>query len=514
MPLLRSDNLFRLARVALLVFFVWLAGRFWDPYYGFTKFVQLDEGDAAVMLPELRGTPVYIYNYKGGYDGAAYAQLAVRPMARDPELARAVDSLPYRARRILLSWIAHAVAGGEPVRTVWVYAGMNLVVWLGLAVLLWRILPGPGWRDLVAWAGLLFSAGALHSVRLALTDLAAFALLAGALWLGENRRENRAVGLLAAAGLVRETALLGGLALWPRREPGTWRAGIFRLGFTAVPLGLWLIYLKFNAGPVVQGLGNFSWPVIGWVEKAGGTLQALRTETDTWLAITTLLALVGLTVQLIYVLRCWTPTDHWWRLGFVYSLLMLCLGTAVWEGHPGAATRILLPLALAFNVLAVRRRAAVGWLLAGNLTVFSGVLALWSVPRDAQELSTGRSHGATYLVQTDDRWYQREQRGGQTWIWCAREGGLRIRQWPRRDGQSSARMELRGITARTLEIRQAGRVLWRGEIGVRREWVSLTAITFVQGVASLELASPAAPVGEGLANGRELGFAVYDVKVD
>lgn len=63
------------------------------------------------MLPELREAPIYVYHYSGGYDGVAYAQLA-------------------------------------------------------------------------------------------LTDLAAFALLAVALWQAERQRENRAVGLLGAAGLA------------------------------------------------------------------------------------------------------------------------------------------------------------------------------------------------------------------------------------------------------------------------------------------------------------------------
>jgi hypothetical protein len=510
----RPENLQRLVRGVLVLVFLWLAGRFWDPYYGFTKFVQFDETDAAVMLPELRGTPVYVYHYVGGYDGAAYAQLAVRPAANAPELARAVFGLPYRARRILLSWVAYAAGGGDPVRTVQVYAGLNVVLWLMLAWVLAKLFPPQGWRNLVAWAGLLFSAGVLHSVRLALTDVAAFALLAGALWLGETRREHRAVGLLAAAGLVRETALLGGLALWPRLGRGTWRAGIIRLGLMAVPLALWLVYLKFNTGPVVQGLVNFTWPVTGWVEKVGASLHALRTESATWLALTTLLALVGLTVQLAYVLMRWQPADPWWRLGLVYGVLMLCLGTAVWEGHPGAATRILLPLGLAFNVLAVRRAAGV-WLIAGNLTVFSGVLALWAVPRDPHELATGSFSGGAFVAQTDERWYPAEHQAAQTWVWCGREGGLQLTTWPHRDGPVGLGVAVRVISARPLEIRQDGRLLWRGEIGERRQWIPLTGVTLAQGVARLELSSPAAPVSEGAAPGaRTLGFAVYDLRVE
>jgi hypothetical protein len=74
---------------------------------------------------------------------------------------------------------------------------------------------------------------------------------------------------------------------------------------------------------------------------------------------------------------------------------------------------------------------------------------------------------------------------------------------------------VRGISARPLEIRQDGRLLWRGEIGERRQWIPLTGVTLAQGVARLELSSPAAPVSEGAAPGaRTLGFAVYDLRVE
>ncbi len=512
----RPENLQRLARGILLVFFLWLAGRFWHPYYGFTRFLQLDQSDAAVMLPELRDAPIYVYHYSGGYDGVAYAQLAAHPAARDAALAQAVDSLPYRARRILLSWVAFVAGGGDPVRAVWVYAGLNLVIWFGLAWLLGRIFPPQGWRNLVAWTGLLFSAGALHSVRLALTDLAAFTLLAAALWQAEHRRENQAVGLLGAAGLVRETALLGGLALWPGLGRENRGANLARLALAFTPLGLWLVYLKIYTGPVVQGMGNFSWPVISWVEKLTSALRDLGHEPDTWLALTTLLAFASLTVQLIYILRQWQPGDPWWRLGVIYGGLMLCLGTAVWAGHPGAATRILLPLSLAFNVLAVRRSAAAGWLLAGNLAVFSGVLMLWQVPHDAHEVvAAGRAARGAYVVHTDDRWYPVEFGRDKIWAWCANEGGLRVDFRPRADGPVNIRLALRGITPRPLEIRQGDRVLWSGPINERVQWIELSTAAVVRGRAQLELRSTAPVVAESAdEKSRALGFAVYGVRVD
>ena len=511
----RPENLQRLARGILLVFFLWLTGRFWHPYYGFTRFLQLDQSDAAVMLPELREAPIYVYHYSGGYDGVAYAQLAAHPAARDAALAQAVDSLPYRARRIFLSWIAYAAGGGDAVRAVWAYAALNLVVWLGLAWLLAKIFPPHGWRNLVAWAGLLFSAGALHSVRLALTDLAACTLLAAALWQAEHRRENQAVGFLGAAGLVRETALLGGLALWPGFVRENRPANLTRLALAFAPLGLWLVYLKINLGPVMQGMGNFSWPVIGWVEKLTSSLRELGHEPDTWLAFTTLLAFASLTVQLIYILRRWQPGDPWWRLGVIYGGLMLCLGTAVWAGHPGAATRILLPLSLAFNVLAVRRSAAAGWLLAGNLAVFSGVLVLWQVPHDAHEMAAGRAARGAYVVHTDDRWYPAEYSRDKTWAWCATEGGMQVDFRPRTDGPANIRVAVRSITPRSLEIRQDNRVLWSGPISERVQWIELPAVAVVHGRAQLELHSPASAVRESAdEKARALGFAVYGVRVD
>src|SRR4051812_40358208 len=78
----RPETAQRLARVALLGFFAWLTGRFWHPYYGFTRFLQMDAASAAATLPELRSAPIFTYD--AGYDGHYYAQLAARPLVNDP----------------------------------------------------------------------------------------------------------------------------------------------------------------------------------------------------------------------------------------------------------------------------------------------------------------------------------------------------------------------------------------------------------------------------------------------
>jgi hypothetical protein len=140
----------------------------------------------------------------------------------------------------------------------------------------------------------------------------------------------------------------------------------------------------------------------------------------------------------------------------------------VWEGQPGAAARVLLPLSLAFAVRAVRQRAGLAWLLAGNLAVFSGVLALWNVPTTPRELAAGRAGGGAYLVQLGEGWFGTERDRSHAWAWSAGRGGLELKFWA--PGRDTVRVSLglRSLAPRPLEIRQEGRVVWRGEVGPRR----------------------------------------------
>ncbi len=501
-------------RGLLVLFFIWLVARFWHPCYGFTRFLELDTNSAAATVPELRDGPFFTYEY--GYDGHYYAQLAARPLVNDPALAGGIDNVGYRARRILLSWVAWGVGFGDPVAAVRAYAWLNLVVWGALAALLWRIFPVGGWRGTLAWAGVLFSAGALHSVRLALTDLLALLLVAGATRAMERSRGGVAAGFLGLAGLTRETSLMGAIVLWPgtsEKKGGWMRAAGWSL-LAALPLALWLIYLRRTLGPTEPGMGNFMWPVTGWLWKWREAFQRFQTETDRYLALTTLLAHLALSVQLIYLICRPQWRDIWWRLGAAYGALMLFLGIAVWAGHPGAALRVLLPMTLAFNVCVVRRRAAVGWLILGNLSVFSGVLTFWQVPRDPHELAAGRTADTSYVVQTDARWFDLERGVNRLWAWCAHDGALAVNAWPRRDGAATVRLRLRAFTPREIEIRCADRVVWRGQLTERLQWIELAGLPLTGGRATLQLHSDAAPVNESAApNARALGFAVYEVEL-
>jgi hypothetical protein len=497
--------------------FAVLAGRFWHPYYGFTRFVQLDEADARSGISEIREHPVFTYAGFNGYDGAAYTQIAFHPGLDSPELQPALGNVPYRARRILGSALAWVFAGGDPARIANTYASLNLAVWLALAVLLWRVLPVTDGRSFCAWAGVLFSAGALHAVRLALTDLLAATLIAAAIAWSERGRAAGGLVVLAVSGLARETALAGVVAFWrgPWTSARAWVGNFARAGLVMIPLLAWIAYVRWKAGPAPQGFGNFSWPVIGWVEKWGEIVRDYGLHPEfRWLTTTTLLALIGLTAQAAYFLSRWRVGNPWWQAGAGGVAMMVMLGTAVWEGHPGAATRVLLPMGVAFAVVAVRERAAWGWVVTGSLTVFSGVLALWHVPEAPREIASGRSDSGAYVARIDTGWFGVERHRTTAWSWSGSGAQLEIETAPRATQPLRVRLKLRGITPRDVDVLSGATVVWRGAVGERPAWVEFEATPQERGRLRLELRAAAPPVRENdHPDARALGFALYGVEV-
>jgi hypothetical protein len=382
---------------------------------------------------------------------------------------------------------------------------------------LWRMLPVNDARSFVAWCGVMFSAGALHSVRLALTDLLAASLVALALGLEERRRSNAALGFLAAAGLARETAVVGVVGLWrgPWTSHRAWITNVGRATVVVSPLLLWMFYIRWKVGGADHGFGNFTWPVTGWIEKGAQTFaDYVRHPNFRWLNTTTMLALIGLTVQAAYLLRRWHRDDPWWRVGMSGVAMMAMLGTAVWEGHPGAATRVLLPMGIAFGVLAVRQRASWAWVLAGSLTVLSGVQALWRVPEDPRELAAGKFDHGAYVARLGSGWYGAERHGRSAWAWSSGEGKLMVDTSPRSNEPVRVRLKVRAIAPRELQIRDEDAVVWQGPIGAKLEWIEINALTRAHGRALLEFRSDAPPVRENdHPDARALGFAVYGVEV-
>jgi len=508
----RRARAIRTATLAAVVLFLALVARFWHPVYGLTALIQLDGPNDDFKITAFREHPVYVHRDTGGYDGLYYAQIAYDPLLKSPELPRAIDNLSYRARRILPPAVAWLLAAGQPAAIVHVYSFLNVAAWLLLAALVWRLLGVVDFRGWFAWAGVLFSCGALSSVRLALTDLPMTLLLAGALFATERARPKSAAALLAAAALARETAVLGAAGLLTR--PWFSLRNFLTGTVVAAPLFAWLAYIRWRVGPADAGWANLTLPVTGLIEKTVTALSDLTLLEDALLAWTTFLAVVGIIVQAAFFAVGWRRfTDAWWRIGAAYAGLMLTLGTAVWEGYPGAFTRVLLPLTLAFNVLAHRTRAALAWLVLGNLGIAAGFLVLRDFPVNTRELFAGRSGGAATVVQIGEGWFGAERTSRHLWSWSSGRSQLNFDTWSDAPVTAQLAFELRAIAPCTVVIRQSGRELWRGSVGTKKTPFT-TSLRLTPGRTALEFSTDTPATREGPdARARALAFALYDPRL-
>lgn len=505
----------RLVRVVVILVVAVAVARFWHPFFGFTRFLQLDAPVVAEMTPVLRGAPIFAYADDGGYDGHYYGQIASDPTLREPGLGGGMDNFAYRARRILTPFLAYGLAAGDPVGAVRTYAWLNLVAWSALAAVLWVLLPLGEWRRTVAWAGLLLSVGALHSVRFALADLPALAWFAGGWLAWERRCVGAAAACFAASALTRETMLLAVavVVIGERRKAG-WCAAAVLSVVAVAPLVGWLVYLQIRFGSPAEGVENFQLPWVGLVRRWGEAFGYLQTERNPWLAWSTLLSLASLTGQLAFLGRPGWRDPLWW-LGVAFGLMAMCLNHGVWEGHPGAAPRVLLPLSFAFWLLVARAPVSRWWLFVGLLAVPAGWLCLSPPNRDPRELAAGREQGALFRVEIGDGFYGVEARGSHRWTWCRGAGELCITVWPRQVVTCAVTVGLSAPVERRVSVAQGDRVLWTGRVGPRRSEITCADVCLAAGQATLRVVSAEPPSREpDAAGGRQLSFAVHGLRLE
>jgi hypothetical protein len=283
-----------------------------------------------------------------------------------------------------------------------------------------------------------------------------------------------------------------------------------------LPLLLWLGYIRWRVGPADAGFGNFTWPAAGWVLKwIEIGKEFTRAPEFTGLIITTLLATIGLTVQVAYFFSRWDPRDPWWRIGAVYGLMLLFLGTSVWEGHPGAATRVMLPLGLAFVVRTVRQAASPKWIFLGSLSVFAGITALWSVPRPIHEFAAGRTANGSFTASLGAGWFPVEHGKKTHWAWSGKTGEVQLDVWRAKQTVANLQFHLRAIARRTIEIKQDNTVLWRGVVDTTRQLVEIPVGVITSGRVVVEITTTALPILENSSeDARALSIAIYDVRVE
>ena len=339
--------------VLILIFLAWFA-QFHREGFGFSYVLMFNERRAETRVERLRDVPVFVHP-GAGYDGMFYAQLAVDPLLRDPSIDTALDSAPFRARRILFSWTAWVLGLGQPAWVLQAYAVQNVLCWLLFAWWLARRLSPASGRDLAVWSACLFAPGMLDSTRMALLDgpsllvvaLGVEAVERGRFWVGS--------AILGVAGLARETNLMTGVALVP---PRLTRKGIVRLIgggiILCLPSLIWFDYLRsIYRSRVTESIDQLSTPFVAWLGAWSRSIEAAAASG--WLSVEglALLALAGVTVQALYLVGGMAWRAPWWRVGVAFVILMLVIRPEIWLG---AYLRVLLPLMLAFNLSLPRSR--------------------------------------------------------------------------------------------------------------------------------------------------------------
>jgi hypothetical protein len=361
--------------IAALLLTGLVLGQF-TPETGFTGLIRFGDTWQERRLSVLETIPVATIRDSGGYDGQFYAQIALDPLLRSSELPNALDAPAYRARRILTPAAAALLGLGQPGWTLQVYALVNVLCWFLLGWLLLRQIGGTGAIAFARWAGCMFSMGVLDSVRQSLVDLPALLLLVLGINSHIQARTGRTSLWLAGAALAKETSLLGALALQCDRPAGPfpWKRAILTLLAASLPLALWSVYVqqRFAATPGTEGLGNFTWPLVGLLAQAKYSLREVSLGNFDSRYSFSLIAILGLFTQACVLWRNPQASSPWWRIGVAYSLLLLFLGSWVWSGY-WAVCRAVLPMTLAFNLLLPANRAFWPLWILGNLTVIHAV---------------------------------------------------------------------------------------------------------------------------------------------
>lgn len=503
-----------LAAIATVLLFGWFVSGFYDRTTGLTSMISIGDRTEAVAIPKLREISHYTYRHSYGYDGAYYVQIALSPLLNDPQLGTAIDNLPYRARRILLSWTAWFLGAGQPGWIIHVFPLLNVATWLALAWLLRRWFPLTSWDSFFRWGTFMFSHGMCMSVRHSLVDAPSLLLIVMAVLALERRRHLNAALVLSLATLTRETSVLATVAFSgdDPRNPRTWLKRAALLAVVAAPLAAWLFYLRAKFGTSSgAGFNNFAPPFVGLAEKWVESIVALFQEVVWPLDWATAACVLSLTVQCIFLLARWRPSETWWRIGAMFALMAVFLSRPVWEGFPGAATRVLLPMSLAFNILVPRGRRWLPILVAGNLTVFASVSEFNPPPRFFN-IAAPSAMAAAVTISDTGHWYQVESRGSNTWRWASGDAGLVFEN----TSDQPLAATLHGTVSvldrnREIAVRFGEQRLWSTTLSSDRAGFSL-AFTLPPGSSELHFITPQ-PAPPEDRDGRALAFSVSNLKL-
>jgi hypothetical protein len=510
----------------LVGLFAWSVALCYIPGKGFTYFIGFGEKGSERYLPEVRAVGHYEFKDSDGYDGKVYAQIALRPNLGDPVLRHSVGGLAYRARRILFSWIPWGLGAGKPASVLEIYAFQNVAYWLALALILFHWLPPVSWNNVVRWTAVLFSFGMVFGVRSALPDVPSLLLIAIAFWLLETRRPWLGSIVLGVSGLARETNILGavGLDLPEGLRCKAWSTWALKAAIVVAPLGCWTVIMALWIGHGDDvGAGNFSLPFVAFVRTAARDLMALKGQQwAPWSGVDySLLVKFGLLVQFLFFALRIRWVDRWWRLGASYAALMAFLGVSVWEGYPAAASRVLLPMTLAFNLIVPRSRKWFLILLLGDIGI-AGSADLAEPPGPDSFMIEGqgvlgigpKARGSIEADFLPNGWWEAEHSRFDYWRWSKGDATVVIHNSTASAITADVNFRIKSADARTVTVKLNGRVVWRSAFAfLATKEVTLRDIRLSVGdtVLVFDTDRPAGSIRP--TDNRLLAFSIWDPKI-
>ncbi|MCX6954022.1 MAG: hypothetical protein NTV51_17880, partial [Verrucomicrobia bacterium] len=280
----------------------------------------------------------------------------------------------------------------------------------------------------------------------------------------------------------------------------------------AIPLFLWMAYIRWKFGPADDtGLGNFTLPLSGLAEKWGTALAELTVRGDSTSRWATLAVVVALTVQWLFFLLRWRPNDPWWRIGAAYAGMLLFLSTPVWEGAPGAATRVLLPMTLAFNILVPRGRKWLPLLIAGNLTVVAAYREFSPPAHEFFLVSGERELVDAVGVEPAKDWYGPESDSNERWRWSSGRSTLRIRNGAGGPLNVTVRGRAAALDERKLRVLGGDAMVWSGVIE-RKPRTFTFGLVVPEGGTTIRFESDKAWVTT-ITDTRRFSFKISDLEV-
>ena len=186
--------------------------------------------------------------------------------------------------------------------------------------------------------------------------------------------------VLGIAGLARETNLLAGVSVLPRRL--NLRAVVTTLlaaVLVILPTLIWFDYLRsIYRSAVTQSLDQLSMPFVAYQDAWNRLFRVARRTNFVSVRALPWFAFVGVSVQALYVVALHRWRSAWWRTGVAFVGLMFVVRAEIWLG---AYLRVLLPLTMAFNLSLPRDRSFWPAFVLGNLGLATSVQLIASAFR-------------------------------------------------------------------------------------------------------------------------------------